>query len=128
MEINLLNLYVRTHLWNRDKRYTYISYHKCMRNSQVIVSQIHVVSVLFISIMNTTFSSNNSDVALQHILFQILEPIFKSMLNHYTWINSTCLSGCWLFLLHDLDHKSIYYKGQEKWKVKRTCKIELGYS
>jgi len=55
-------------LWNWDWK----GYH-CLWNADKIL----VVSVMFISFTNVTYSSNNSHVALEHgslITFQILKP------------------------------------------------------
>lgn len=60
------------------------------------VDKFQDVSVMFISFTNVTYSSNNSDVALEHgslITFQILKPSFKVLLNFYALINSTSLGG-----------------------------------
>lgn len=105
--------HMSTCLWNWDWKGYY-----CLWNADKIL----VVSVMFISLTNVTYSSNNSDVALEHgslITFQILKPSLKVLLNYFALINSTCSDGSWLSLLHGWDHKSLYYnKGHGKLKLK----------
>ena len=82
----------------KSKTYEHMPLELGMKRVSLLMKccKILVVSVMFISFTNVTYSSNNSDVALEHdslITFHILKPSFKVLLNYFALINSTRLDG-----------------------------------